>query len=81
MTLLREDGYRVVEEEIAPERLYTADEIMLTGTAAEVTPVREVDDRTVGAGEPGPVTRRAQARFVDLVSGRPCGHDDWLEYL
>lgn len=81
MTLLREDGYRVVEEDIAPGRLYTAEEIMLTGTAAEVTPVREVDDRPVGNGEPGPVTRRAQARFVDLVSGRPGEHDDWLEYL
>ena len=81
MKLLREDGYRVVEEEIAPERLYRADEIMLTGTAAEVTPVREIDDRPTGTGAPGPVTRRAQARYVDLVSGRPVGHDDWLEYL
>jgi len=81
MTLLREDGHRVVEEDLARERLYRADEILLTGTAAEVTPVREVDDRPVGEGRPGPVTRRAQALFADLVAGRGIGHADWLEYV
>ena len=70
MTLLREDGYRVVEEDLARERLYRADEVLLTGTAAEVTPVREVDDRPVGEGRPGPVTRRAQALFA-RSGGRP----------
>ena len=80
-TLLREDGYRVVEEDLALERLYQADEVMLTGTAAEVTPVREIDDRPVGDGRPGPVTRRAQALFADLVAGRDARHEDWLEYV
>lgn len=81
MTLLREDGDKVVEEDLDPERLYQADEVMLTGTAAEVTPVREVDDRPIGEGRPGPVTRRAQARFADLVGGRVAQHGDWLDYI
>jgi branched-chain amino acid aminotransferase len=81
MTLLREDGYQVVEESLPQDRLFTADEVMLTGTAAEVTPVREIDDRPVGEGKPGPITRHAQTRFADLVRGRSSGHADWLEYL
>jgi branched-chain amino acid aminotransferase len=81
MTLLREDGYRVVEQDLAQERLYRADEVLLTGTAAEVTPVREVDDRPIGEGRPGPVTRRAQALFADLVAGRTPEHGDWLDYV
>jgi branched-chain amino acid aminotransferase len=81
MTLLRADGYRVVEQDLDPERLYGADEVLLTGTAAEITPVREIDGRPVGEGRPGPVTRRAQALFRDLVTGRDARHGDWLEYV
>jgi branched-chain amino acid aminotransferase len=80
-TLLQEDGYRVIEEDLEPERLYRADEVMLTGTAAEVTPVREIDGRPIGEGRPGPVTRRAQARFADVVAGRVPEHGNWLEYV
>jgi branched-chain amino acid aminotransferase len=81
MTLLREDGHRVVEHDLERERLYRADELMLTGTAAEVTPVREVDDRPIGEGRPGPVTRLAQALYTDLVAGRIPTHGGWLDYV
>ena len=55
-----------------------ADEIFLTGTAAEVTPVREVDNRTVGDGTTGPITKRIQARFFEVVRGNDTSHPEWL---
>lgn len=58
--------------------LYAADEVFLTGTAAEVTPVREVDGVTVGAGTRGPITERLQSAYFDAVNGRLAGHDEWL---
>jgi branched-chain amino acid aminotransferase len=81
MTLLAEKGFPVVEEDLALDRLFEADEVLLTGTAAEVTPVREVDDRPVGDGRPGPITRRAQELFAALVDGEDPRHQEWLEYL
>ena len=81
ITLLRDDGYEVIETEITRTDLYYADEMFFTGTAAEVTPIREVDDRAVGDGRPGPVTRRAQEAFMDTVSGRNERHADWLDYV
>ena len=81
MTLLRDDGYEVVEAYIARTDLYYADELFFSGTAAEVTPVRDVDDRPVGDGRPGPVTRRAQQMFMDTVTGKNERHEDWLEYI
>ncbi|MGB5166849.1 MAG: branched-chain amino acid transaminase [Acidimicrobiia bacterium] len=81
MTLLRDDGYEVVEMNIARTDLYYADELFFTGTAAEVTPVREVDDRMVGDGRPGPVTKRAQQMFMDTVTGKNERYGDWLEYI
>ena len=61
--------------------MYYADELFFTGTAAEVTPVREVDDRMVGDGRPGPVTKRAQQMFMDTVTGKNERYGDWLEYI
>ncbi len=81
MTLLRDDGYEVIETDIARTDLYYADELFFSGTAAEVTPVREVDDRPVGDGRPGPVTKRAQEMFMDTVTGQNERHADWLEYV
>jgi branched-chain amino acid aminotransferase len=81
MTLLRDDGYEVTETNIARTDLYYADELFFTGTAAEVTPVREVDDRAVGSGHPGQVTKRAQQMFMDTVTGKNERHGDWLEYI
>jgi branched-chain amino acid aminotransferase len=81
MTLLRDAGHRVVEQDLRQEQLYEADELMLTGTAAEVTPVREVDDSPVGEGKPGPITRAAQGLFADLVKGRLEKYRGWLDYV
>ncbi|MGB9357220.1 MAG: branched-chain amino acid transaminase [Acidimicrobiia bacterium] len=81
ITLLRDDGYEVIETDIARTDLYYADELFFSGTAAEVTPVREVDDRPVGDGRPGPVTKRAQQMFMDAVTGQNERHTDWLEYV
>ncbi len=81
MTLLAEDGREVVEESLSPDELYGADELFFTGTAAEVTPIREVDGHSIGGGEPGPITRRAQSLFQDAVSGRLPDHRDWLDYV
>lgn len=81
MTLLRDDGYEVIETDIARTDLYYADELFFTGTAAEVTPIREVDDRAVGDGRPGSVTKRAQEMFMDTVTGQNERHADWLEYV
>lgn len=81
ITLLREDGYEVVERTMHRSDLYYCDELFLTGTAAEVTPIREVDDRPVGTGKPGSVTRRAQELFAGTVSGALDTHPEWLEYL
>jgi branched-chain amino acid aminotransferase len=81
ITLLREDGYEIVERTLARTDLYYADEMFFTGTAAEVTPIREIDDRTVGDGRPGPVTKRAQELFMETVTGKNERHDDWLDYV
>ena len=81
VTLLREDGYEVVERLMQRSDLYYCDELFLTGTAAEVTPIREVDDRPVGAGRPASITRRAQQLFADTVSGKADAHPEWLEYV
>ena len=58
--------------------LYIADEAFFTGTAAEVTPIVELDRRTIGDGRPGPVTRALQRAFFDAVAGRDARHRDWL---
>jgi len=81
ITMLRDDGYEVIEEAITRTDLYYADEMFMTGTAAEVTPIREVDDRPVGEGRPGPVTKRAQEMFIDTVTGSNERYSDWLDYI
>ncbi len=79
-TMLIDAGHDVQEATITRTDLYYADELFFTGTAAEVTPVREVDDRAVGTGKPGPITRKAQEMFMDAVTGRDERYSDWLEY-
>jgi branched-chain amino acid aminotransferase len=81
MTLLSDSGYQVVEADVEPERLHEADEVLLTGTAAEVTPIREIDDRPVGDGSPGPVTRDAQRLFAETATGRLEQYQHWLDYV
>ncbi len=76
--LARAKGYQVNEERFSRDALYIADEAFLTGTAAEVTPIREVDDRTIGEGKPGPVTLDLQQAFFDVIRGRSEGYHHWL---
>jgi branched-chain amino acid aminotransferase len=78
LVLAREEGIPVLEDRITRDELYLADEAFFTGTAAEVTPVREVDDRAVGDGTVGPITKRLQARFFDVVRGTDTSHPEWL---
>ena len=80
-TLLEDDGYTIKESAITRTDLYYADEVFLTGTAAEVTPVREIDDREVGDGKPGQVTRRAQELYMGTVKGELDLHREWLDYV
>lgn len=68
----------IEERMFARDELYVADEVFLTGTAAEVTPVREIDGRRIGAGSRGPITERLQSRYFDIVQGRAPGYERWL---
>jgi branched-chain amino acid aminotransferase len=79
--IARDKGIEVVEQPITRDELYIADEAFLTGTAAEVTPIREVDDRTIGAGARGPLTKTIQSTFFDAVRGRERKYESWLSYL
>jgi branched-chain amino acid aminotransferase len=80
LTLCEELGLRVVERPLSRDELYVADEVFFTGTAAEVTPVREVDDRKVGTGTRGAITKRLQDRFFQVVRGPELSHPEWLTF-
>jgi branched-chain amino acid aminotransferase len=77
--IARDLGFEVVERDIARAELYLADEVYLTGTAAELVPVREIDDRPVGDGTPGVITRAVQTAFDDALHGRTERYRDWLD--
>ena len=79
--LARDMGYTVVERNILREELYIADEVFLTGTAAEVTPVREIDGRVIGEGRRGPITEAIQKKFFDVVHGREEAYYHWLDFV
>ena len=81
ITLAKEQGYEVVETTMKIEELYAADEVFFTGSAAEVTPIREIDDNTIGNGSRGPITEKLQTMYFDLVHGRLDIHADWLNYV
>ena len=78
MHLAQEFGYEVVAKRITRDEVYVADEAFFTGTAAEVTPIRELDGREIGAGSRGPVTERLQTAYFDIVHGRDADRMDWL---
>ena len=80
-TIARDLGYAVVYEPIIRTDLYTADEAFLTGTAAEVVPIRAVDDRPVGTGKPGPITQKLQQTYFATVRGEVDQYKDWLDYV
>jgi branched-chain amino acid aminotransferase len=79
--LSRIEGIPLHEELLSRDELYVADEMFFTGTAAEITPVREVDKRAIGAGKPGPLTKRLQRQFFDIVHGNDERFKEWLTYL
>ena len=79
--LAEEEGLLVVERRITRDEVYIADEAFFTGTAAEVTPIREVDGRQIGAGNRGPITERLQSRYFDVVHGRSPVHSGWLSLV
>jgi branched-chain amino acid aminotransferase len=79
--IMRDQGYEVIERDIARGELYRADEIFMTGTAAELTPIREIDNQPVGTGDPGPVTRAVQEVFEDALHGRSDRYADWLDVV
>ena len=81
ITLAAELGYKVVAKRLTRDDIYIADEAFFTGTAAEVTPIRELDNRTIGAGSRGPVTTKIQSLFFDVVNGKVPAHADWLSYI
>jgi branched-chain amino acid aminotransferase len=78
MQLANELGIKVVEKRITRDEVYIADEAFFTGTAAEVTPIRELDGRAIGAGRRGPVTEKLQTLYFDVVHGRSHQHLEWL---
>ena len=78
MQLAAENGIKVVEKRITRDEVYIADEAFFTGTAAEVTPIRELDGRAIGSGSRGPITEKLQAQYFDVVYGRSAKHTDWL---
>jgi branched-chain amino acid aminotransferase len=79
--LLRADGHEVVEERFTRDEIYISDEAFFTGTAAEITPIKSLDDRTIGEGRPGPVTTRVQKEYFAVIRGERPERDAWLTYL
>lgn len=78
MTIAKEIGLEVIEKKITRDEVYIADEAFFTGTAAEVTPIRELDNRPIGIGSRGPMTEKLQTMYFDIVHGRSSAHLDWL---
>ena len=81
MQILEDNGYPVIERDIARSELYLADEIVMCGTAAEIVPVREVDDHPIGSGDPGEVTRLVQSAYEDAIYGRSPQYNEWLDLV
>jgi branched-chain amino acid aminotransferase len=79
--LAGELGIQVIEKRITRDEVYIADEAFFTGTAAEVTPIRELDNRVIGAGKRGPITEKLQSLYFDCVQGRSPAHAGWLTHV
>ncbi|MEM7540146.1 MAG: branched-chain amino acid transaminase [Pseudomonadota bacterium] len=76
--LAHEEGFEVIEKRITRDEIYISDEAFFTGTAAEVTPIRELDNRRIGVGHIGPISKQLQSAYLDVVEGRRAGLDGWL---
>jgi branched-chain amino acid aminotransferase len=85
MQIARDLGYEVVERNLARAELYLADEVFLCGTAAEMVPVREIDDHRIGEGVSGggrgPITEAVQTVFLDALHGRDARYQEWLDIV
>ena len=81
LKIAKDEDIEIETERFTRDELYIADEAFFTGTAAEITPIREVDGRLIGTGQPGPVTKRLQSRFFNIVEGRDSKFLDWLEFF
>jgi branched-chain amino acid aminotransferase len=81
MRIAHDLGVEVIERVFTRDEMWIADEVFMCGTAAELTPVREVDNRRIGTGEPGPVTRRVQKVFFEVVKGAETRYPEWLTYV
>jgi len=81
ITLAQDLGYKVEEKRFTRDELYIADEAFFSGTAAEVTPIREVDDRQIGEGKPGPLTQKIQKLYFDVVKGKIEKYHSWLDFI
>ncbi len=79
--IARDKGMAVEETGVTRDELYLADEVFLTGTAAEVTPIREIDHRRIGEGQRGPVAKALQEAFFEVVAGRDAKYESWLTYV
>jgi branched-chain amino acid aminotransferase len=79
--IAKDKNYPCVEQRFTRDELYSADECFFTGTAAEITPAREVDDRCIGSGKPGPITKNMQTTFFEVVKGNAEKYKKWLTYL
>lgn len=81
MEIARNEGLTVIEDRFTRDELYISDEAFFTGTAAEITPIREVDGRIIGRGQPGEITKRIQSIFFEIVRGKRSDYDSWLTYV
>ena len=81
ITMARDMGLEVEARRITRDDVYLADEAFFTGTAAEITPIRELDSRVIGAGKRGPITEKLQSMFFDVVNGRSDKYKHWLSYV
>ena len=81
LTLAHDLGIPVIEKRITRDEMYCADEAFFTGTAAEITPIRELDDRVIGQGSRGPVTEKLQSLFFDIVAGKATQYQQWLSHI
>jgi branched-chain amino acid aminotransferase len=79
--IIEDEGLKLVEKRITRDEIYICDEAFFTGTAAEVTPIRELDNRQIGSGSRGPITEKIQSRFFDAVYGRIPEYEGWLTYV
>jgi len=79
--LCRDAGHTVIEEKFTRDEMYVADEVFLTGTASEIAPVREVDQRPIGSGKAGPIAKKLQATYTAIVRGQDSSRREWLTYV